>query len=107
MPSCLSGHDGSIGVQRDLPRSNFEVDLSRSFSTILFVMTSGDLNVDMTQNIFFYKSCRSLNEPSTNCRLPFVVTIRGFRDLTRAENPPSDFEPFRARPEYGQSKIIH
>ena len=36
-------------IQRDLPKSNFEVDLSSSLSTILFLMTSGDLNVDLTQ----------------------------------------------------------
>ena len=44
-----------------------------------------------------YKSCRSYNE--LKLRLPFVATIRGFRDLTvrRPKRPPHDSEPFRAR----------
>ena len=52
LPSCSPGYDASIGIQRDLPRSNFEVCLSRSLCTMLFVMTSGDLNIDMTQTSF-------------------------------------------------------
>ena len=69
--NCLSGYDASIDIQRDLPRSYFEVDLSRSLSTILFVITSGDLNIDLTQKkVFFYKTCRSFNEQSNEaCRL--------------------------------------
>ena len=47
--NSLPGHDALICVQRDLvgpsydlPRSNFEVGLSKSLSVILFLMTSGD-----------------------------------------------------------------
>ena len=52
VPNCSPGHDASIGTQCDLPRSNFEV-LGNYVSTMLFVMTSGDLNVDLTQKVFF------------------------------------------------------
>ena len=75
VPNCLSGHDATIGIQRDLPRSNFEVDLSMSLSTIVFVMTSGDLNINLTQKSF-YKSCMSINELSNavfRLSLRFVV----------------------------------
>ena len=61
VPNCSSGHDTSIGIQRDLPGSTFEVDLSRSLRTILLFMTSGDLSIDLTQK-FICKSCRSFNE---------------------------------------------
>ena len=58
----------SIDTQHDLPRSYFHVDLSRTLRTMLFVMTSGDLNIDLTT--FFYKSCNSFNKLSNAvCRL--------------------------------------
>ena len=49
MSGYLPGHDALIGIKRDLPRSNFEVDISRSLSTILFFIISGDLRIDLTQ----------------------------------------------------------
>ena len=49
------GHAASIGTQIDLPRSNFKVDLSKSLSTMLFVMTSGVLNIDLTQKRYLQK----------------------------------------------------
>ena len=55
IPNCLPGNDASIGILYDLPRSNFEVDLSKSLSTILFVMASGDFNIDLTQKSIFQK----------------------------------------------------
>ena len=53
VPNCSPGHDVSIGTQHDLPRSNFQVDLSNTLRTMLFVVTSGDLNIDLTQKSFF------------------------------------------------------
>ena len=47
VPNCSPGHDALIGTQLDLPRSNFEFDLSRSLCAMFFVMTSGDLNIDL------------------------------------------------------------
>ena len=47
VPNCSPGHDASIGMQRDLPGSNFQVDLYMVLSAILFVMTSGDLKIDL------------------------------------------------------------
>ena len=49
--------------------------------TMLFVMTFGDLNIDLTQKVF-YNSCRSFNELSA---APFVVCRYNsffFLDLT-------------------------
>ena len=55
LPNCPPGHDASIGTQRDLLRSNFEVDLSRSLCTMLFVMAFGYLNIDLTQKSLLQK----------------------------------------------------
>ena len=97
MPNHLSGHDALIGMQRDLPRSNFEVDLSRSLSAILFLMTSGDLNIDLTQRSYIQK-LQVFQRPIKR-RLPFVFPIRGFRDLTGARKSPSRFRT-GAHPQY-------
>ena len=59
----------SIGTQHDLPRSNFHVELSRTLRIMLFVMTSGDLNIDLTKKKLFYKSYSF----STNYQTPFEV----------------------------------
>ena len=66
---------------------------------MLFVMTSGDLNIDLTQKVFFlYKSCSSFNKLSK----PYAV-CRYDSWFSRSEGgpkgPPPDIEPFRARPE--------
>ena len=64
---------------------------------MLFVMTSGDLNMDLTQKSFIQKL--KVFQRTIQHRLPFVATIRGFWDLTGVEKaPPPDAEPFRARP---------
>ena len=77
----------SIGTQHDLPRSNFHVDLSRTLLTMLFVMTSGDLNIDLTQKSFFYKSCSAFNELSNAvCRLSLRLVF-----FFRSEGEPKRF----------------
>ena len=69
VPNCSPGHDASIGTQRDLPRSNFEVDLAMSLCTMLFVMAFGDLNVDLTY--FFLQKLWAFHELSNAvCHLP-------------------------------------
>ena len=55
MPNCSPGHDASIGIQHDLLRSIFEVDLFGSLSKILFSMTSGDLNIVLPQKSYLQK----------------------------------------------------
>ena len=69
--NCSPGHDASIGIQCDFASlSIFEVDLSCSLSTILFVITSGDVNIDRDPKRFFYKCCKSFDELSNAvCRL--------------------------------------
>ena len=53
---------------------------------MLFVMTSGDLNIDLTQKKLFTKVVsRSTNYQTP---LPFVATIRAFRVLTGARKGP-------------------
>ena len=56
-------------TQRDLPRSNLKVDLSRSLSTISFFMTSDELNIDLAQRKFFTKVVGL----STNYQMPFTI----------------------------------
>ena len=76
VPNCSPGLEVSIDIKHDLPRSNFEVDLSRSLSTILYVVASGDLNIALTQTSV-NKSCRSANELSNavcGLSLRFVVS---------------------------------
>ena len=97
VPNCSPSHDASIGTQRDLPTSNFQVDLSRSLRTMLFITISGDLNIDLNQKVF-----TKLVGLSTNYQTPFafVAIIRGFRDLKGGpKRLLPDSEPFRARPE--------
>ena len=53
VPNCSPVYGASSGTQHVLPRSNFEVGLSVSLFTMLFVTTSGDLNIDLTQTICF------------------------------------------------------
>ena len=70
-----------------------------NFQNILFCMTSGDLNIDLTQKSysrnlqFFHRTIKR--------RLPFVAPIRGFRDLKGAEKAsrpiPNLSEPARNR----------
>ena len=62
--------------------------LDQYVSTMLFVMTSGDLNIDLNQ-IFFFTKVVGL---STNYQTPV-------RRGDRKAPPPADSEPFRARPE--------
>ena len=48
----------------------------RSLSTILFVITFGDLNIDLTQKKVIYKSCRPFNEISNAvCRLSLRLVV--------------------------------
>ena len=53
VPDCSPGRDASIGTQHNLPMSNFQVELSKSLRTMFFVMTSGDLNIDLAHNGVF------------------------------------------------------
>ena len=70
--------------------------VSRPLSTILFVMTSGDLNIDLTQKSALQKLY--VFQGAIKRHLLFVATIRGFRYLTGgAKRPPPYSEPFRAR----------
>ena len=75
IPNCSLGHDASNGTQRDLRRPNFEVNLSRSLCAMLFVMTSGDLNIDLTQKVSYksYRSFNDLSNPVCRLSLPFAV----------------------------------
>ena len=52
--NCSPGHDASIGTQHDLQRPYFKVDLSTTLRAMLFVMTSGDLNIGLTETSFFF-----------------------------------------------------
>ena len=73
VPNCSPVYGASSGTQHVLPRSNFEVDLSVSLFTMLFVMTSGNLNIDLTKTIV-YKYCRCVGvmvrEPA-----PLLATV--------------------------------
>ena len=86
----------SIATQHDLPKSTFHVDLSRTLRTMLFVMTSGDLNIDLTQKKFSTK----VIVLSTNYQMPFAVCRYDscFLYLKVAEKAAKrpDIEPFRA-----------
>ena len=68
---------------------------------LLFVMTSGDLNIDLTQKSVFFTKFVGL---STNYRSLFSV-CRYDSCFSRSDRgpkmspPPPDSEPFRARPE--------
>ena len=99
VPNCSPGQYASIGTQRGLPKSNFEVDLSRSLCTMLFVMTSGNINIDLNQKVI-YKTCRSFNALSNAvCRLSLrFVVFEIWRRLKRPPCPiPSLSEPARNR----------
>ena len=53
-----------------------KVGLSWPLYTMLFVMTSGNLNIDLTQKKLFYKSCRPFNELSNAaCRLSLLFVV--------------------------------
>ena len=59
-------------------------------------MTSGDLNIDLTQKKLFTKVVsRSTNYQTP---LPFVATIRAFRVLTGAKKAPARFRVFQSPP---------
>ena len=63
---------------------------------MLFVMTSGDLNIDLTQKKLFTKVVsRSTNYQTP---LPFVATMRAFRVLTGAKKVPARFRVFQSPP---------
>ena len=96
VPDCSPGHDASIGIQNDLPRSHFEVDLTKSLSTILFLTTSGDLNIYLIKTLF-----TKLVGLSANHQAPFAFCRHDswFQDLKGGRKAPPDSEPFRARPE--------
>ena len=68
VPSCSPCHEASIGTQRDLPRLNFEVALSRSLSTILFLMPYGDVNIGLT-----LQKISKVVGLSTNYQTPFAI----------------------------------
>ena len=62
-------------------------------------MTSGDLNIDLTQS-FFIKVVGLSSFLSIKCRLPFVATTGGIGDMKEAEKVPRPIPTlFRARPE--------
>ena len=44
-----------VCTQDGLPKSNVQVDLSNTLCTMSFVMTSGDLNIDLTQKSYLQK----------------------------------------------------
>ena len=49
-------------------------------------MASGDLNIDLTKKKYAQKL--QVFQRTIRRRLPFVVTIRGFRDLMGPKRPP-------------------
>ena len=76
--------------------------LGHYVSTMLFVMTSCDLNIDLTQKSIFTK----VVDLSMNYQMPFVVcrySIRVFffRPDGGPKIPLPDSDSFRARPEQG------
>ena len=82
VPNCSHGHDASNGIERDLPRSNFEVDLSRALSTMLLLMASGDLNIGLTKKSYLPKLWEI--QRAIKCRSSFVaIRFVGFQDLKR------------------------
>ena len=98
--NCSPGHDASIGTQRDLPGSNFEVDLLRSLCTMWFVMAFGYLNIDLTH----FLSCGSFNELSNAvCRLSLSRRFVVFEIWRRGKKgPPSArFRAFQSPPGIG------
>ena len=104
VPYCSPGHDASIGTQRDIFRSNFEVDQSRSLYTMLFVMHSGDLSTywpDPKTKLF-----TKVVGLSTNYQMPFAVCRYDacfFRSDGGQKDPrpiPSLSEPARNRVEF-------
>ena len=67
---------------------------------MLFVMTSGDLNIDLTQKKVVYKSCKSFNELSNALAVCRYDSCFSSSDGGQ-KRPPPNSESFRARPEYG------
>ena len=63
-------------------------------------MTSGDLNIDLT--LHFLGQVNSVPQRTMKCRLPFVATIRGFRDLTGCRKGPC---PIPSLPELARNKV--
>ena len=72
---------------------------------MLFVMTSGYLNIDLTQKSFFYKSCGAFNELSNAvCRLSlgFVfLDLKGSR-----KGSPARCRDFQSPPGIGLNRKV-
>ena len=111
MPNCLHGHEALIGIQHDLSMSNLtytEVDLSRSLSTILFLMTSGDLNIDLTQKVIclqkFWVFQRTMKRrlPFTAVR-PILFFFLGGGSEGGGRKDPARFRTFQSPPGIGLS----
>ena len=67
---------------------------------MLFGMTSGDLNINLTQKRFFYKSCRSFKELSNavcSLSLRFVFFLELTGGFSTPRQIPSRSEPARNR----------
>ena len=77
---------------------SFKSYIACNFQDILCLMTSADLNIDLTW-FFFVKSCRYVTDLSNAvCRWSLRCLVF---EIWRGPNPPppTRIEPFRARPE--------
>ena len=100
MPNGLPDHEALIDIQHDIPRSNFEVYLSMSLSTILFLMASGDLNINLIQTVFtkFVGLSTSHQTPFTVCHFDLWFS----RPEGGPKRPlPARFRTFQSPPRIG------
>ena len=94
----------SIATLYDLPKSTFHVALSRTLRTMLFVMTSGDLNIDLIQ--FFSTKVVVL---STNYQAPFAVCRYDSWFLISEggpKRPPVRYRAFQSPPGIGLKRAL-
>ena len=114
VPSCLPGHDALSGTTQrdllgsfyDLPRSNFEVDLSMSPITILVLMASGDLNINLTQKKLFIKVVGLL----ANYQTPYIVCGSDSwfsRSDGGGQKAPARFRTFQIAPGKGLAHVCY
>ena len=83
VPNCSPGHNASIGTKFDLPRSNFEVYLSRSLSkyhAICYDLWWPQYLPDIKK--FHTKVFQKVFQQTIQRGLPFAATIRGVWDLS-------------------------
>ena len=105
VPNCSPGHDASI-VSCDLPRSKFEVDLSRTLCTMIFVIWYDICDLCWSQYWpdpkSYLQKCMSFKKLSNIvCRLS--LRFVAFEIWRRAEKAPARFRAFQSPPGIGLS----